>query len=182
MVDAAARLVNVEGAEALSLSRVANELGVRTPSLYNHVDGLSGLQRALALRNAQMLATTFADAAIGKAGEDAVVALAQSFRDYIKANPGIYLVSQRVTELVKPEDAELIVAMDRSVQIVTTVMASFGLTGDDALHAVRALRATVHGFATLEVAGGFGLPLDCDESFCRLMRMLIRGLQDAHMN
>lgn len=177
LVDAAARLVNAEGADALSLSRLAGEMGVRTPSLYNHVDGLAGLQRELALRNAQMLAATFADAAIGKAGEDAVMALGQALRAYIKENPGVYLISQRITELVAPGDAELIATMDRVVHIVTTVIASFGLEGDDAIHAVRALRATVHGFATLEVAGGFGLPLDCDESFRRLMRLLVHGLR-----
>jgi AcrR family transcriptional regulator len=176
LVDAAARLVNTEGVDALSLSRLAGEMGVRTPSLYNHVDGLPGLQRELALRNAQMLADVFADAAIGRAGADAVLALAQAFRDYIKQNPGIYMVSQRVTELVSPDDAELSTAMDRSVRIVAAVIASFGLQGDDALHAVRALRATVHGFATLEVVGGFGLPLDCDESFRRLILVLVRGL------
>lgn len=176
LVDAAARMVNTEGVEALSLSRLAGEMGVRTPSLYNHVDGLPGLQRELALRNAQMLADVFADAAIGRAGADAVLALAQAFRDYIKQNPGIYMVSQRVTELVSPDDVELSTAMDRSVRIVAAVIASFGLQGDDALHAVRALRATVHGFATLEVVGGFGLPLDCDESFRRLILMLVRGL------
>lgn len=176
LVDAAARMVNTEGVEALSLSRLAGEMGVRTPSLYNHVDGLPGLQRELALRNAQMLADVFADAAIGRAGADAVLALAQAFRDYIKQNPGIYMVSQRVTELVSPDDVELNTAMDRGVRIVAAVIASFGLQGDDALHAVRALRATVHGFATLEVVGGFGLPLDCDESFRRLILMLVRGL------
>ena len=42
-----------------------------------------------------------------------------------------------------------------------------------------ALRSVIHGFATLEVAGGFGLPLDCDESFRRLIAMLIAGLQEA---
>ena len=177
VVDAAVRLVNAEGAGALSLSRVAGELGVRTPSLYNHIDGLPGLQRELALRNAQMLADAFADAAIGKAGADAVAALAQAFRAYIKANPGLYLAGQDVTDLTAGDDAALRAAMDRSVRIVAAVMASFGLEGDDALHAVRALRATVHGFATLEVAGGFGLPLDCDESFRRLVQMLIVGLQ-----
>ena len=55
------------------------------------------------------------------------------------------------------------------------------VVGDDALHAVRALRATVHGFATLEIAGGFGLPLDCDESFRRLVQVLILGMQQVEM-
>jgi hypothetical protein len=34
----------------------------------------------------------------------------------------------------------------------------------------------VHGFATLEVAGGFGLPLDLDESFNQLVEVFIRGM------
>jgi hypothetical protein len=56
-------------------------------------------------------------------------------------------------------------------------MASFGLQGEDALHAVRALRSLVHGFTTLEVSGGFGMPLDLDESFRRLVDLFIAGLQ-----
>ena len=40
---------------------------------------------------------------------------------------------------------------------------------------VRAVRSVVHGFATLEAEGGFGLPLDCDESFRRMIDMLIRA-------
>ena len=48
---------------------------------------------------------------------------------------------------------------------------------EDGLHAVRGLRSVVHGFASLEVAGGFGLPLDLDESFRRLVEMFIGGLQ-----
>ena len=63
------------------------------------------------------------------------------------------------------------------MQVGLAVMASLGLQGDDAIHAVRGLRSVVHGFATLEVAGGFGMPLDCDESFRRLIAALIRGLQ-----
>jgi hypothetical protein len=73
-------------------------------------------------------------------------------------------------------DIELQAAQERVVQIAVAVIESFGLRGDDALHAVRGLRSIVHGFATLEVAGGFGLPLDCDESFRRLVKAFIGGL------
>ena len=52
-----------------------------------------------------------------------------------------------------------------------------GLRGEEGLHAVRGLRSVVHGFASLEVAGGFGLPLNLDESFRRLVEMFIHGLQ-----
>src|SRR5579864_8016152 len=49
VIDAAARLIDEEGLEQLSLGRLAERLGVRTPSLYNHVAGLPGLKRDLAL-------------------------------------------------------------------------------------------------------------------------------------
>lgn len=179
VVQAAVALVNQEGADALSLSRLAEQLGIQTPSLYNHIDGLAGLRRELALLNAQQLGACFAEAAIGKAGEGAVMAVAQAYRDYIKRSPGLYLTSLRASGTQSPPDLTLQQAETRSVQVVLTVMASLGLHGEDAIHAVRGLRSVVHGFATLEVAGGFGMPLDCDESFRRLVQALVRGLQEG---
>ena len=40
---------------------------------------------------------------------------------------------------------------------------------------MRILRSLVHGFASLEIAGGFGLALDVEESFRRLVAMYIAG-------
>jgi hypothetical protein len=118
--------------------------------------------------------------------------VAQAYRSYIKQHPGLYMASLRAsgaqmsdstplpgTEL--PENglpyAALAAAEERVVRVVMAVLVSFGLEGDDALHAVRGLRSLVHGFASLEIAGGFGLALDCDESFRRLLAMFIRGLE-----
>jgi hypothetical protein len=60
---------------------------------------------------------------------------------------------------------------------VLAVLASYGLSGDEAIHAARGLRSVAHGFATLEVAGGFGMALDPEESFVRLLRAFAAGLQ-----
>lgn len=177
VVQAAADLVNAEGPGALSLGRLAAKLGVQTPSLYNHIDGLPGLQRELAIMNVRLLGIWLGKAAIGKAGPQALMAVAQAYRAYIKEFPGLYQVSLGASGNREPADAELAQGEERVVQIVLAVMASFGLEGEDALHAVRGLRSVVHGFATLEIAGGFGMPLDCDESFRRLVEMLIHGIQ-----
>jgi AcrR family transcriptional regulator len=48
VVDAAAQLADAHGLQAVTLARVAGELGVRAPSLYNHVEGRDGLLRAVA--------------------------------------------------------------------------------------------------------------------------------------
>ncbi len=178
-VEAAATILNTEGVGALTLNRLAQELGVKTPSLYNHIDGLPGLYRKLALLNARTLGERFMQAAIGKSGPAALIAIAKAYRAYIKESPGVYLASLRSSGTQQPVDAELSAAEEQSVQVGVAVIASFGLTGEDALHALRGLRSLVHGFATLEIAGGFGLPLSLDESFDRLLQMFVRALQAA---
>ncbi len=177
VVQAAVDLLDAEGPAALSLGRLAERLGVQTPSLYNHIGGLPDLLRRLALRNAQDLAACLGDAAIGRAGADALIAAADAYRGYIKQHPGLYMASLRASGAQPEPDPELAAAEDRVVRVVLAVLASFGLGGADAVHAARGLRSVVHGFAALELAGGFGLPLDCDESFRRLLHTWVAGLQ-----
>ncbi len=41
------------------------------------------------------------------------------------------------------------------------------------------MRALVHGFVTLQAAGGFGLPDDVDVSFERAVDALVAGLRES---
>jgi AcrR family transcriptional regulator len=179
VVQAAVELIETEKPGALSLGRLAKQLDVQTPSLYNHVAGLPGLQRELALLSTHNLGERLGTAAIGKSGSAAVLAVAEAYRAYVKAHYGLYMMGLRSSGQQTPIDVELQAAQERVVQIALAVIESFGLHGEDALHAVRGLRSIVHGFATLEVAGGFGLPLDCDESFRRLVKAFIDGLPSS---
>lgn len=179
VVAAAAELVNAEGAPALSLARLADHLGVRTPSLYNHIDGLAGLQRELERLNARRLGEAISTAVMGRAGMGAMHALVSAYRTYARENPGLYAVGQRSAvgdDPDRPGTAELQAEQERVVQAVLRVVESFGLTGADALHAVRGLRSLAHGFVSLELAGGFGLPLDLDESYRRTVEIFGRGI------
>ena len=177
VVQAAAEVLNSEGLDALTLHRLAEKLGIRTPSLYNHVEGLPGLMRELSILNARNLADRLGEAAIGRSGPGLVMAVMQAYRAYIKEYTGLYLSTLRVSSMQADPIPELQHEEIRSVKVGLAVMASFGLQGEDAIHAVRALRSLVHGFATLEVSGGFGIPLDLNESFSRLVKLFIAGLQ-----
>jgi hypothetical protein len=55
-------------------------------------------------------------------------------------------------------------------------MDGYGLDGDDAVDAIRAYRAALHGFVSLEANYGFAFPSDVDRSFDRLVRALVRAL------
>jgi AcrR family transcriptional regulator len=182
VVQAAADLINAEGLEALSLGRLAKELGIRTPSLYNHVDGLPGLMRELSILNARNLADRLNEAAIGHSGPELMRAVMQAIRAYIKEYPGLYLSTLRASGTHAEVDPALEKEEARSVKVGMAVMSSFGLEGEDAIHAVRGLRSVVHGFATLEISGGFGMPLDLDKSFSRLVDLFIAGLEQQKLN
>ncbi len=177
VVEAAVEILNTEGIGALSLSRLADELGIKTPSLYNHVNGLAGLQQELDAMNAKLLANRLSDAAMGKSGVELFIDVAQAFRAYVKEYPGLYMSTLRASGDQQVQDESLQREEERAMKVGFAIMASLGLQGEDAVHGLRAFRSMVHGFATLEVAGGFGLPQDCDESFRRLVSALVAGLQ-----
>jgi AcrR family transcriptional regulator len=177
VVEAAVEILNAEGSNAMTLNRLADELGIRTPSLYNHVEGLPGLQRYLAVLNAKQLADRLGEAAMGKGGPGLFMDVAQAFRSYVKENPGLYTATLRASGTQEKPDPDLTREEERTLKVALAVMSSLGLQGEDAIHGVRAFRSMVHGFATLEVAGGFGMPQDCDESFRRLVDALAAGFE-----
>jgi AcrR family transcriptional regulator len=173
VVDVAAEIADAEGLDAVTLARVARRLGVRAPSLYNHVDGRAGMLRALALRGVRELTAALRDAAVGRSGADALTATARAYRAYAGAHPGLYAASVAAPA---PEDAEHRAAAQETVDVVYAVLRGWDLEGDDAVHAARAFRSAIHGFVLLEAAGGFGMPVDLGASFESLVATLAGGL------
>jgi hypothetical protein len=127
--------------------------------------------------NARLLADRLSGAAIGKSGRELFMDVAQAFRRYVKENPGLYMSRLRSSGNQTVQDESLILQEERALMVGLAIMASLGLQDTDAIHALRAFRSMVHGFATLEIAGGFGLPEDCDESFRRLVEAMVAGLR-----
>ena len=173
VVAEAAALADERGIQALSLSPLAERLGVRVPSLYKHVGGLDDLHRRLALAGLRDLAEQLGAATVGRSGRDALLACATAWRAYAKAHPGRYGAVQRAPD---PADAELLAAASRLTELIFAILRGYGLDEEQTVHATRAVRSALHGFVTIEAAGGFGLPQDVDESYARLVALLDSGL------
>ena len=123
VVETAGRIADAEGLEAVTLARVAAALGVRSPSLYNHVAGRDGLLRGLAAQSTRELADALRRAATGRAGGDAIMAVAQAQREYALAHPGRY-----ATTVAAPAkgDAEHEQAAAEAVDVLTAVLGGSG--------------------------------------------------------
>jgi AcrR family transcriptional regulator len=166
VVEEGERIADEVGLPNLTLAALAERLGVRQPSLYKHIAGIDGLRRSIALRAKDELAGVLEHAAVGRARGDAIVSMSRGYRAWARQYPGRYAAVQRVPARGDHDDE---IASANVVRVVSDVMAGYALHDDDAIDAIRALRAALHGFVTLEAAGGFGLPVDIDRSFDRLV-------------
>lgn len=172
VVDVATELVEAEGAESLTLSGVARELGIKTPSLYSHVDDIDALRRHVALKATEQLGDKLIAAAMGRSGRSALDAVAHAFRHYATTHQGMYQLSARA----RPDDEEYEQAGLRALQPVIAVLRDYALDDAETIHAARLLRSAIHGFVSLEIHGGFGLDTDVDESFEWMVKKLAIAL------
>ncbi len=174
VIEVAVELIDSVGAEGLTLAALASKLGVRIPSLYNHVDGLNGIKRELALYGNRFLMERMGRVAIGKASDDALKATAFEYRAFALEHPGLYEISALYAP--DPNDHELLELADLKIEIFTQILSGYEFKQEQSLHIVRGLRSIAHGFVALERAGGFKMALDKDQSFDLLIEIFINGL------
>ena len=173
VIEEAERLIDEVGLPRLTLAELAGRLGVRQPSLYKHIQGTDGLVRSIAIRAKNELAYVLARAAVGRERADALASISYAYRAWALEHPGRYASGQAAPA---PGDTENEAASSAVVEVITDVLAGYRLADDEAIHAARFLRSALHGFVTLEGAGGFGLPLDIDLSFQRLVNGITRAV------
>jgi AcrR family transcriptional regulator len=166
-----AELLADEG-ESVTLAVLARRLGVQVPSLYKHVASLDDVGRLVSIRARNEIGTVLSRATVGKAGPDAVAALAIAYRDWAMAHPARYATTLRAPDIDDPQD---MAASSRAIDVIFAVLAGYGLTDNDAIDATRMLRSLLHGFVTLTAAGAFALP-DLDRSFARMIASLQQNL------
>ncbi|MEV8267712.1 TetR-like C-terminal domain-containing protein [Microbacterium sp. NPDC076911] len=157
----------------MNLAALAEGLGVRVPSLYKHVDGMPGIRRGVMIHAKSSLAHTLGQAAIGRSRDDAVKNMAFAYRHWARTHPGQYPLTMRAPQ---PEDDEDLEASAAIADVIYNVLSGCDLHDDNAVHATRFLRSSLHGFIALETTGGFELPVDIDHSYTRLIDSVTTAL------
>jgi AcrR family transcriptional regulator len=172
VVDVAVAIVDEHGADALTLAAVATRAGVASPSLYKHVGSLAHLRSLVGVRVLVELTGVLTGAAVGRSDDDAVASVMRAFRAYVAGHPARYAG-------LNPDplhDPDLAVAGQKMLDVFIAVLRGYGLSRSDAVHAIRRARVIVHGFTTIESAGGFGLAEDVDETYEQLIAMFLNSL------
>lgn len=185
VVLAAADLADELGFEAVTVSLLARRLAIKTPSLYSHVDGSTDLRLRIAALALDESADLVAQAIAGRTGGEALSACAAAYRDFARRHPGRYAA----TRLPVPDDVSragesaraALRAGRRHAELARAVVRGYAMTdADERTHAVRLLGSLVHGYVSLELAGGFAHSApSSDDSWSYVVAALDRILRSG---
>ncbi len=179
VVERASVIADAEGIDAVTLMRIANDAGVKQPALYRHVSGIEELWMLLSLRARDLLVKKLEDAVRGKSRDDAVIALAAAWRDFVREHPGLYSATDRVPSIGDP-DIEL--SLSRVVSVLTSALNDYNISDAQRAHCARSLRSALHGFCVLEKDHGHPEPYAIETSLHQLVELFCRGIETLEGN
>jgi AcrR family transcriptional regulator len=171
IVGQAIELVDRESFEALSLSIVAEQLGVGPSALYNHITGLDELQYLVAVAATGNLTASVRNAAVGTSGSRALTAMGHAYRSF-----SLDHVGQFASTLLPPRsnDDDLARENHNLLDVFVAVYSATGMPQHDSYLAARSTRSALHGFLALE--HNTGTTAAHRAEYDHLLQTLHRGL------
>lgn len=175
ILEATAKLADNKGVSNITLKALAEELGVKSPSLYKHISGLDELNKELMLYGWKSLEKEITKVAIGKAKDDAIIAICYAYRDYVALHPGVFEAMLWYNMYQSEEHLEATAGI---VSILFQVLDGYGIKDEHKVHIVRMLRGFLQGFLTVESHGGYGNPMAISESFDFSLKVILNGIHN----
>ena len=173
IVEGALTFLDREGWDSLTINALAMQLGTKGPSLYNHVNSLEDLRRAVRIRVIDDIITMLNRVGKGRARDDAILVMAGAYRSYAHHHPGRYSAFTRMP--LGGDDPEYTAATRGAAAPVIAVLSSYGLDGDEAFYAALEFWSAMHGFVLLEMTGVMD-EIDTDVVFSEMVLRLAASL------
>lgn len=174
VIHRAAQLVNEVGLENITLKMLADDLGVKSPSLYNHIGGLEDLKMQLMIYGWKEMEQRIIQSVIGISGYDAIKAGCHAFYEYATENPGLF---NAMLWYNKFQNTETMEATSGLFSVLFKVTSSLNISEENCNHIIRTLRGFLEGFSLLVNNEAFGNPISIAESFELSLNVLIEGIK-----
>lgn len=174
IVNAALTFLDREGWDALTINALANQLGTKGPSLYNHVHSLDDLRRTVRMRVVGDIIEMLNTVGQGRTPDDAVMVMASAYRSYAHHHPGRYSAFTRMP--LGGDDPEFTQATHDAAAPVISVLAAYGLDDEAGFFAALEFWSAMHGFVLLEMTGVMS-GIDTDAVFTDMVMRLATGMR-----
>ncbi|MCI5648615.1 MAG: WHG domain-containing protein [Fusicatenibacter sp.] len=176
IIEAAADMADEKGIAYVNLKMLATKLGIKSPSLYKHFSGgLDELNKELMLFGWRSLESEITRAAIGKAKDDAIIAICYAYRNFGAEHKGLFEAMQWYNMYQSEEHLQ---ATEGTVSILFQVLEAYGIHEEQKVHIVRMLRGFLQGFVSIESHGGYGHPTPLNDTFDFALKTILNGIRD----
>lgn len=176
IIEMAANIADERGIANVTLKVLAAELGVKPPSLYKHfTGGFDELNQELMLYGWHFLESEIIKAAIGRAKDDAIMAICYAYRNFAAEHKGLFEAMQWYNMY---ESEKHLQATQGMVSVFFQVLDAYDLNEGQKVHIVRMFRGFLQGFSSVESHGGYGNPLSVNDSFDFALKTMLNGIHD----
>lgn len=174
IIETAAVLSNKVGLDNLSLAMIANELNIKSPSLYNHISSLDSIKEKLMIYGWRQVEAKMIDSAVGVSGYDALKNMCDTFYEYATTNKGVF---SAMLWYNKYDDEEKKNTTKRLFDVIFRIMKNLDISDDNINHIIRTLRSFLEGFSLLVNNNAFGNPISIKESFDVSLEIIMNGIK-----
>lgn len=177
IVRTARTLIERDGVEALSLAKVAAELGIKAPSLYRHIESKNSLLQAVIEQTYLALFQAY-DEALDSSNEsptEKMLNMSRAQRSFAHENPNTYMLAYTTQNPELTTNPEML--LERAILIQTILLEISG--EDQSLSALRGSLALVHGFIMLELNGQFRRGGDLSSTFDEVLKAYLNGWKNT---
>lgn len=174
IIETSARIANKVGLDNLSLKIIAEELNIKSPSLYNHISSLNEIKSQLMVYGWKQIEEKMIDSAVGVSGYEALRNMCNVFYDYATNNKGIFTAMLWYNKYESDEKEN---ATTRLFNMLFKIMKSLNITDENINHIIRTLRGFLEGFSLLVNNNAFGNPISIKESFDLSLEIIMNGIK-----
>lgn len=170
-------LADQKGLNGVSLKAVGELLGIKTPSLYNHVDSLEDLLRMVAHHGMQEMNAALTLAAVGKNQDEAMKGVAIAYLQYMCKHPGGYEVIQWVSWHQNEETAQL---LQQFRELLLLLLATYDFDEKDHPAILRLWMGVLHGYTSMNLGAALQAPEQTEHEFMDALDTVLCGIHEKY--
>lgn len=170
----AGALANEQGLRAVTITNLAKYLGIKKPSLYNHIKDQEDILNEIMIYGWKQISDEICPRIITEDAKEAIQELSQEIYKYAMTNPGIF---EAMLWQNSYKSDSLAAATQGIYQFFFSQTDKLGIERDMANHLLRTYRSILEGFILLVIHDSFGNPVSIEESFRISIDLFINGLE-----
>jgi len=170
---AAFSLADEIGLNQVTFPKLAEKLGIKYPSLYNHFNNMESLKLEMTVYLLNDLNSSLMKRLIGKSGETAIKEFANAYREFAFENRTAYGLFM---DIPSTENEEIYCLAKETTDIIGKILNFYIKDKTQLIHKCRAFRSLLHGFVSLYSFGYFRGEASLEESFQSMINDFIFSL------